>query len=114
MLPSSKKVSNSLFKTLISKGRSFNEDLISVRVYVSNSTESAKFSVVVPKKIEKNAVGRNLMKRRLYSRLRIVARESKPGSLVAIFVRKKILASDLDAVSQKIRQILTKISVLKN
>ncbi len=111
MLPSSKKVSASFFKTLMAKGRSFHDDFFSVRVFFEPKLKSAKFSVVVPKKIEKTSVGRNLMKRRLYSALRPMVRRSIAGSLVAIFVKKKFLAEDIDKIVDKIERIAKKSGV---
>lgn len=58
--------------------------LFSVK-YRKNISNISRFSVVVSKKVEKTAVGRNKLKRRVYSLLQ----KAEKGRIQAIFYLKK-------------------------
>lgn len=51
--------------------------------------EGKKFAVVISKKIEPTAVGRNLVKRRLYALLQEYIASFPPSSAVVVFVKKE-------------------------
>ena len=59
MLPSKRKVTRALFKSVLEKGRSYASEHFSLRV-VFLSQGLTRFAIVVPKKVEKSAVKRNI------------------------------------------------------
>lgn len=67
MLPKSKRVERRLFKPLLESKRAAHSPHFSLR---SASSESARASVSVSKKVSKSAVVRNKVRRRVYSALR--------------------------------------------
>jgi len=56
-------------------------------IYKGFLDHPAKFAVVVPKKVEQKAVGRNTLRRRTYAALRALPHQPKTG--VFIFLAKK-------------------------
>lgn len=64
MLSRRNRLSSHEVDELIKKGKSFFTPLFLFRI-AKNNLETARFSVVVPKKVEKTAVGRNRNKRRV-------------------------------------------------
>ena len=112
MIPSSRKVGKSLFKSLMEKGKSFYSESFSARVFLSGTSELARFSVVVAKKLEKSAVKRNQIKRRTYSLLRPHLATAKIGSLCVFFIKKKIGTKSLPALRIEIETVLRKAKIL--
>ncbi|MDO8590628.1 MAG: ribonuclease P protein component [bacterium] len=112
MIPSRRKVTTGLFKSVLEKGRNFNSDSFSLKVF-SLGSDAARFSVVVPKKLEKSAVKRNAIKRRVYSLLRLLLPIAKPGSICTFFIKKKVDTRSLSAVSVEITAALKKSGVIR-
>ncbi len=112
MIPAKRKVNHGLFEPLIKKGRTYPSEYFSLRVFFSSTAEPAKFSVVAPKKLEKSAVKRNAIKRRVYSALHPLLPVSKPGSLCAFFIKKKVEARLLPQLSSEIMAALKKAGVV--
>lgn len=114
MTPSSRKVGKELFEPLMKKGVSYTSESFSAKVFVSSLDLSSKFSVVVAKKLEKSAVLRNVYKRRFYSLLRTSLDKVKTGVVCAIFLKKKISAKDLPALTLELGKFLDKSKILLN
>ncbi|MBI2476342.1 MAG: ribonuclease P protein component [Candidatus Taylorbacteria bacterium] len=112
MIPAKRKVSRDLFKVLMRKGRSYHSAGFSLRVFFGNNDKPAKFSVAVPKKLEKSAVRRNGIKRRVYGVLHSFLPIARPGSLSAFFIKKKIDARALSGLNPEIQTILKKSGVI--
>ena len=112
MIPSAQKVGKDLFKILLSTGRTFPSGGFSLRVFFEKEALKPKFSVVVGKKIDSMAVGRNLIKRRVYAVLEPLLRRAKPGSRVAIFLKKKISAGALPSLKSELESVLRTAGVL--
>ena len=83
MLQKTHRIRRSAFSP-ISAGKPLFSPLFSVK-YRKNIHTISRFSVVVSKKVEKTAVGRNLLKRRVYSVLKMAEKEP----IQAIFYLKK-------------------------
>lgn len=107
MIPSNRKVSSGLFKDLLVKGRSYHSPDFSIRVFVSGS-EKARFSVSVPKKVVKTAVGRNLIKRKVYSVIRGVLGGAAPGVRATISVKRDLSKESLENIKKDIVFLLKK------
>ena len=112
MIPSSRKVNKDLFGALMKKGYSYASPDFVARVFFDESLSPARFSVVVAKKLEKSAVQRNTLKRRVYSLLRPYLRLVRPGTVCALFIRKKINKKDLFSLMAEIDMFLKKSKLL--
>jgi ribonuclease P protein component len=114
MIPSKRKVTTGLFKFVIEKGRSYHTEYFSLRVFSnnSNSLDLARFSVAVSKKVDKKAVGRNILKRRLYKIVEPLLFSAKSGSLCVFFVKKKFNTKETPLVSEEVAATLKKAGVV--
>jgi len=112
MIPSAQKVSQELFKSMLVKGRRYTSASFSATFSSGDKTEKPKFSVVVSKKIDKSAVKRNFMKRILYSLVRRFIKNVQPGTVCAIFLKKKLEKKDIDLVAVEIETFLNKSHLL--
>lgn len=111
MIPSAQKVNSDLFKLLMGRGRGFNSESFSLKVFFTGGSLKPKFSVVVSKKLEKSAVGRNKIKRRIYSLLRSHLKTAKPGSISVLFLKKKVGRDILFPLNLEIDTLLRKAGV---
>lgn len=112
MIPSSQKVDKSLFKSLLAGSRSIHSDTFSLRVVFLPTLSPAKFSVVVAKKLEKSAVKRNVIKRRMYASLSGFLGAAKPGAVCVFFLKKKVEKPFLGTLSEEIEKTLRVAKVL--
>lgn len=112
MIPSPRKVDKTLFKTLTSKGRWVNSDHFNGRVLLLCGQEKSKVSVVVPKKLEKSAVKRNVLKRRMYSIVRGHLNQMVLGSVCALFVKKVFSSKELPIVRKEVSDFMLKAKLL--
>jgi len=113
MLPSSQKVSRSLFKPIMLKGRRYASTSFNAIFFDSNQAGKPKFSVVVPKKVEKSAVRRNYMKRAVYSSVRGLLKGVRPGVACIIFMKKKVERADFKGLNDEVSVFLKKtLSIL--
>jgi ribonuclease P protein component len=64
MLPRSKRVSTKLFAEVLKKGKTHHSPHFSLRIVKNSEEKVSRFSVSVPKKVEKTAVKRNNVRRR--------------------------------------------------
>ena len=69
--------------------------------------EGSGYAVVVPKKLEKRAVGRHLLKRRVLSALK--SYESLPSALV-IFPKQEAFSLTYRQIKEELDTLLTRIS----
>lgn len=68
MLPKKRRVTASLFKAVMEKGKGYRSADFNMRVSAAGASgEAGRFSVVVSKKISGKAVKRNFIKRRILS-----------------------------------------------
>lgn len=113
MVPSNRKVSKDLFKELMQKGRSFHSAAFSMRILKRESSEPFRVSVVVAKKIDKRAVERNVIKRRVYSLLSPALPAGQSGVICAFFMKKKVPAGALPSLKEEILAALRNAGALK-
>ncbi len=112
MIPSSRKVDKTLFKTLVSKGKWVNSDHFNGRVLLLGGNYKSKISVVVPKKLEKSAVKRNVLKRRLYSVVRNCLGQMVTGSVCALFVKKGFSTKELTLLKKEVSDFMVKAKLV--
>ena len=113
MIPSNRKVGKELFKTLLKSGRTCQSESFFVRTSLNSKLPDSKFSVVVSKKIEKTAVGRNFFKRTLYSILASFLKRVKNGTVCVFFVKKNIIGRNRLQLETETSNVLKKLSLLR-
>jgi ribonuclease P protein component len=109
------KKQNRLTKKLFSqtkKNKLYEEGFFSFRFTYVEVLEIAKASCVVSKKVEKKAVNRNKIKRRVYSVLCDILKKYQSGFIVVVYPKKNFLEykqQDFESVfNKKISEILNK------
>ncbi|MSU55488.1 MAG: hypothetical protein EXS46_03050 [Candidatus Taylorbacteria bacterium] len=112
MLPSKQKVNKELFGLLMKTGRSFHSDIFSLRVSPSPDHSTSRFSVVVQKKVEKEATLRNRAKRRVYPIIKGLWKEVKPGLLGGIFLKKKITTYSTEVLRKEVENLFKKAGIV--
>lgn len=91
MLPSKNRVKSGFFDEKKKPVFVKTNDSVSIKVYKSDDLRA---SVIVPKKVLKNAVDRNTLKRKILPKTR-----SLPNNTYLIYVKKDNLKEILDAIS---------------
>lgn len=75
--------------------------------YGQNNLNHSRFAVIVSKKIDKKATGRNKIKRRVVSVIKKVWKKELPFDF--IFIVRKEIASDVQAIENELKKILLQI-----
>jgi ribonuclease P protein component len=110
MLPSSKRVSRTLFEKTMNKSTSFHSPYFSVKIAATEGP--SRFSFVVSKKIDKRATKRNALRRKGYTATEKIQREIKPGFVVLVFAKKSAETLGGLAVEAELKQLFQKAGVL--
>lgn len=109
MLPKSKRLTTEEFKKVIEKGQSFHSPFLIIRLL--SSPQQSRFSVSVPKKVCKNAVDRNKIRRKIYS---IISNfDPKLGFDVIVIVKPGFEKLDYREMNDETVKIFVKSSLLK-
>lgn len=105
MLAKRLRLTSGLFTEVFTKGRiSYSEHFL-IRVLVTNLSYS-RFSVVVSKKISGSAVGRNKIRRLVYTALQDIVSEVKPNRAIILFCKKGIEYATANQIQQELRRLL--------
>ena len=81
-------------------------------VYNNNSRGKQRFAVVVSKKVEKTAVGRNRIRRRIYEAIRLEqAQFVAPRDNIFVIYNKDFATKDFEEVRSVIRSLLAQSMV---
>lgn len=109
MLPKSKRLSTEVFQGIIEKGQSIHSPFLILRK--SPVAGHSHFSVSVPKKVAKQAVARNKMRRQIYS---IIEKMSvKEGQNVIIITKVGSEKLSFSQLSDELSTLFVKSSLLK-
>ncbi len=108
MLSRRKKVSSRLFGEVIKRGRSLHAPHIYLKVAPLSKDGMTKFSVTIPKKIEKRATKRNLVKRRIYSVVREYIKRVPENYAGVFFAKSGIREQSLEIIRLEVKQLLEK------
>ena len=111
MLPSSKRLSIPLLKTVMDKGRLVHSSLFSVKIL--KTAHSSRFSVVVSKKIAKSAVDRNKTRRRTFAALSTLYGRITPGTHAVFMVKAPLLKASLQEITHALEEFFVKTELLK-
>jgi ribonuclease P protein component len=113
MFPKKNRITKTGFDELLKKGQVFHSPYFSLRCLKKNDTVP-KFAFVVSKKVAKNAVDRNVLRRRGYSALReigILKEKNKwIGFSVAFFFKKEAKNLGFKETEKGIEELLRKVS----
>lgn len=92
MLPKEKRIPRELFDAVFRSGVRTAGHFCTIIKTPSSGTPTvsgARYAVVVSKKIEPTAVGRNLLRRRIYELLGMIDTEEKPQGAFIVLVKKE-------------------------
>lgn len=97
-------------KSLIQTGQTF---FLSEFIFkfAKNKEESTKIGFVVSTKVDKNAVGRNRLKRQMREAIGSFLPDIKPGYSILIIAKKQALDLDFAAIVKQFKFAATKIKI---
>ncbi|MBQ3326060.1 ribonuclease P protein component [Candidatus Saccharibacteria bacterium] len=78
-------------------------------VYNDNSKGFTRFAVVVSKKVEKTAVGRNRIRRRMYEAIRLITKDNDRFSkrdYIFVVYKKDVLTMDFEELKIAVNSLL--------
>lgn len=111
MLRSSERLTVPLFKEVMDKGKLVHSPLFSAKLL--KTTGTSRYSVAVSKKVAKNAVDRNRIRRRVYSAIRTLA-PRLPRGINGVFMAKAgVLTGSFKSVAHGVEEIFVKSGILK-
>lgn len=112
MLPKKQRIERPFFDLLLKKGRSTHTSLFSVSVLSAETLKQhSKFGVVVSKKVAKQAVTRNKLRRRAYAVFSKEHGNIKKGFLVALFFKKPAAELSFSETASEIKKLLHKANL---
>ena len=114
MLPSKKRIHKSHFEEVFKKGTFYPGR--SVNLILLNSPDitgkTSKFAFSVSKKIAKNAVSRNLIRRRGFSVVKNIINNIKPGFLGVFVIKKTQTKLTFEILKEDIESICSRAGIL--
>lgn len=94
MLSKKQRLSRKEFSLVYKNGRRLNANLFSLVYKKIDTAHIPRFSVVVSKKVSKSAVGRHLLKRRVYASVREFLKANPNFSYDSIFILHPLIKKD--------------------
>ena len=98
-------------QAVLTKGKGFRENGLFLKTG-SFPGETARFSIIVSKKVAKQAVRRNRIRRVLGEAIRQELEHVKPGTDIALVVLPGFEVTDYQDVQKKIHTLLQKASLI--
>jgi len=98
MFQKKERITSDRFKEIIDLNRTFHADLLYAR-FGENNLDYSRFSVVVPKKVEKLSIKRHFLKRKINASLKELKGQFKKGDYL-VFAKESIkgkLFKDINA-----------------
>lgn len=111
MISSSKRLTTPFFKNVMDKGKLFHSPIFSVKFL--RVSGGSRFSVAVSKKVAKNAVDRNKIRRRVYTALRTLDSKIPQGFHGVFMIKATILKMSLGDITAGLESIFVKSGLLK-
>lgn len=94
------RVPRQIIAPILRKGEEFRTELFIVR-YFENNEQFSRYRVIISKKIEKEAVDRNKLRRQVYEAIRTTATGSKNRDMILI-PKKKITTATFAQIKEDI------------
>jgi len=114
MLPKNNRLKNKKeFKEIFRKGKGFEKDFLFLKIKKNNS-KKIKVGFIVPKKVNKKAVVRNKIKRRLREIIKEEFFKIKPGINIVLVVKKDIEKKDFLEIKKTVIILLREAEVLSD
>jgi len=111
MLPKTQRITKALFDEIYKKGRICHSAFFTLRVLDTHTTRLSRFSVVVGKKVERGAVGRNRLRRRGYAILRTLP--TKDGMLGIVMPKKEVIELTFGEYKEALMEVLKKANLFQ-
>lgn len=106
MLPKKERLDTKRFDEIIASGRNINAGAFYLKAL---NNDSLRFSVVIPKKVAKNAIKRHVFKRRVFN----IIRENKalfPAGDYIVFANKEVLDMNVEQITENIKNMAQKLA----
>lgn len=107
MLPKKQRITKRLFSESFSHSKTASNDYFTLK-YKAFSEFPSKISVVVSKKVEKSAVGRNKLKRRIYEAVQKSSKKLEKAYVLMIFPKKTALSLDYKDLEVELLSVFKK------
>ena len=110
MLPSKKRLNRPLFERFLSfpqKKTVFNN----IGTLKYKKSENSRFSVVISSKVEKRAVFRNQLKRRIYSILSLFIKENDTNVEGVFYMSKNAVSLNFSELKKSVYELLKKTTL---
>lgn len=111
MLPKSKRLNTAEFLSVMDKGKLFNSLFFVTRLTYHN--KDTKISAVAPKKVAKNAVKRNSIRRKIYGVIKDFYPSLVMGTHIIIFAKTTMRDKKYVDIKKDIENIFVKAGILK-
>jgi len=117
MLPKKHRIKRIEFPSQKTRGVSVHGEYTTLRFYNENkiaekNNSTAKFSVVVSKKIAKKAIDRNLLKRRAYFSLKKITQNIKKPIVCVLYMKKGSFEQSYKNIKSDIEETFKKSKLL--
>ncbi len=110
MLPKENRLPSPEIKSVMRTGRRVNAEGVQL-IFTQNSLSVSRFAFVVPKSVDKRAVGRNRLKRLTRESVRLALPSLAPG-WDGVFMVRKGLGDEFASVNACVRDLLTRSKIL--
>ena len=107
-----KKIDRKLFEKVTKNGKTYNSDHISFVFYENSEIKGNPTTFVVSKKVEKKAVGRNLVKRRGKHSLKKLLKDNKKHFASIFYAKKGLQNLTFTEFQKEIESLLKKANIL--
>lgn len=109
MIATKHRIKRETIPYILRKGETYKTRFFIVK-YIKSREEISRFATIVSTKLEKSAVERNKLRRRIYESIRLVLKETqeKENKFEIILIPKKsILEAQYPDIEEDIRKIIT-------
>ncbi len=113
MLSKKRRVNRALFSKVLSKNKSFNGKNISLRVFFGEYLNEPRFSFVVSKKVSNKANKRNFLKKRGYSVVKNIIKQTRGGAVCLFYFKKNATLLSFKDLKKEITTLLKESNILK-
>lgn len=111
MIPKTSRINREDFEKIMKKGGFLNSPFFTLR-FLKNPLNVTHFSVVVSKKVAKTAVSRNKIRRRTYSILKKLTKNSKNSYFTMLFSKSGVEKAEFKNLEAEIQKLLEKAKIL--